>query len=250
MTEDMTSSEKEEIRAVQKLPRKIIVFFSLIFLLFFTGTAGFMIIANVPVSRAFIMVLETLAFSFHGLTGIGRALEIFLTTFGVILIWWICWSVFDILLEGNLSEYLKIHKRLSNLKKMRNHYIIAGGGRVGEEIVREFARTKKQYVVIEKDESKVNLLKKKGFFAIYGDVTDENVLKEANIKDAKAIILAMPETEKNLLVTMTAKELNPRVDVYARADKPSFVSKLKKAGAKTVIVPEIVAAERFLESIK
>jgi voltage-gated potassium channel len=244
------NEEEKEIRAIEKLPRKIIIFFVLILTLFIIGILGYKIIAGKSVFESFIMVLETLAFSFHNLKGIGRALEIFLTTIGVILIWWICWSIFDIILDGNISEYLKIQKRLSNLKKMKNHYIIAGGGRVGEEIVKEFSLRKKAYVVIEKDESKVLALKKRGFFAIFGDVTDENVLNEANIKQAKAIILAMPETEKNLLVTMTAKELNPNIEVHARADKPSFVSKLKKAGATTVVVPEVVAAERFLENIK
>ena len=60
----------------------------------------------------------------------------------------------------------------------------------------------------------------------------------------------MPETEKNLLVTMTAKELNPKIDVYARSDNPAFIEKLKKAGAKLVINPELAAAEKFLETIK
>lgn len=244
MAEDKISKD------LQKLPKKIVIFFCLIFSLFLVGTFGFMLIKNVSIFDSFVMTLETLAFSFHDLKGIGRALEIFLTTFGVILIWWTFWSIFDILLEGNLSEYLKIQNILSKLKKMKSHYIIAGGGRVGEEIAREFARLKKNYVIIEKEENTVSKLKKKGFFTIYGDVIDEQVLKEANIKNAKAIILAMPETEKNLLVTMTAKEINPEIQIYARADKPAFISKLKKAGAKVVIVPEIVAAERFLEAIK
>jgi voltage-gated potassium channel len=244
------NEEKNAEKEINKLPKKIIIFFVLIFLLFVIGTFGFAFLNSTSVYSGFAMTLETFAFSFHGLNGIGRALEIFLATFGVITIWWILWSIFDLLLEGNLSEYLKIHKRLSNLKKMRNHYIIAGGGRVGEEIARDFSLKKKHHIIIEKDEEKVNVLKKKGFFAIVGDVTDEDVLNEANIKNAKAIILAMPETEKNLMVTMTAKELNPAIDVYARADKASFVSKMKKAGAKIVIVPEIVAAEKFLESIK
>jgi voltage-gated potassium channel len=243
-------NEKEEMQTIEKFPRRIIIFFILTLSLLSIGSIGFMLIQQVSLSHAIIMTLETMAFSFHGLTGFGRAMELFLATFGVIMIWWILWSLFDIILDGNLSEYLKIQKYLSKIRKMKNHYIIAGGGRVGEEIVRQFSLDKKQYLVIEKDEAKVSGLKKRGFFAIYGDVTDEQVLKEANIKNAKAIILAMPETEKNLLVTMTAKELNPNIDIYARADKASFVSKLKKAGAKVVVVPEVVAAERFLESIK
>ena len=240
----------KSLRNVLEFPKRVEIFVILLVSLILIGTIGFKLTANVSFFGAFFMTLETLAFMFHSPSGFGKALEIFLAIFGVFLIWWILWGLFDMLLEGHLSEYLKISDYLNKMKKMRNHYIIAGGGRVGEEIVRKLSLDKKQYIVIEKDEAKVSGLKKKGFFAIYGDVTDENVLKEANIKQAKAIILAMPETEKNLLVTMTARELNPEIEIYARADKPSFVSKLKKAGAKVVIVPEIVAAEKFLESIK
>ena len=84
-----------------------------------------------------------------------------------------------------------------------------------------------------------------------GDVTDSDAsdLIEAGIKNAKAIILAMPETEKNLLVTMAIKEINPDVEIYARADNQAFASRLKKAGAKVVINPEIAAAERFLKEL-
>jgi voltage-gated potassium channel len=163
---------------------------------------------------------------------------------------WIFFNIFDMVFDGNLSEYLKMHKHLNRMKKMKNHYIIAGGGRVGEEIAQQFSKKKKEIILIEKDEPTIIKLKKEGFLTIHGDVTDESVLKQANVKEAKAIIIAMPETEKNLLVTMSVKEMNPDIDVYARADKPAFISKLRKAGAKEVIVPELAAAEKFIGFMK
>lgn len=242
-------SEKSEAE-VKEFPRRIEIFFILLASLLAFGTISFKLIKNISFKDSFFMTIQSFAFMFGSASGLEKILQIFLATFGLILIWWTLWSVFDLLLEGNLTEYLKMHKVLSKLKKMRQHYIIAGGGRVGEEIVKDLYRRKKECIVIEKDEVKVNNLKKKGFFVIHGDVSEEAVLKEAGIKNARAIILAMPETEKNLLVTMIAKEINPSIEVYARADKPAFISKLKKAGAKIVVVPEIVAAEKFLESIK
>lgn len=238
-----------KIENLSELPRKIVIFFILIFALLAVGTIGFKIILSVSFKSALITTLESFALLYHAESGAAKAFGVSITLFGVILLWWILWSLFDLVSEGSLGEYLKISNFLSRLEKMKNHYIIAGGGRVGEDIVEHLIRQKKNYVVIEKDEATLLKLKKNKFFAIHGDVTDESVLKQARIKDAKAIVLAMPETEKNLLLTMMAKELNPNIDIYARADKPAFVSKLKKAGAKVVIVPEIVAAERFLESI-
>ena len=103
-----------------------------------------------------------------------------------------------------------------------------------------------QIIDLEKTAEK---LKQKGYFVESKDVTDEEVLKEANISEAKVLILTLPEVEKNLLITITAKELNPKIEIYARCDKPSFASKLKRAGAKKVVVPEIEAANKILEEI-
>lgn len=233
------------------LPKRMLIFFILLASLFGFGTISFKLIDKLSFSQAFVMTVETLAFMMKQEEGLARALQIFLAIFGVMLFWWVLWEVLDIFVEGRFSEYLKIQKFLSKLKKMKNHYIIAGGGRVGEEIAKNLDKNKKAYIIIEKDDKKIDKLKKKGFFVVQGDVTDSDSsdLIDAGIKNAKAIISTLPETEKNLLFTMSAKEINPDIEIYARADNPAFVSKLKKAGAKAVIVPELAAAKEFLESI-
>jgi len=242
---------KKTSNVLEEVPKKIKIFVSLFIFIIALGVIGFICIEGLTVKQAFIETAESFAFIFHAEAGLGRALEIFLSLFGVFLLWWIFWGFFDIVSEGSLSEYLKTSGLFSRLGKMKDHYIIAGGGRVGEEMAQSFSKSKKPFIMIEKDEEKVSKLKKKGFAVLHGDVEepDEEVLKQANVKDAKAIILAMPETEKNLLVTLMAKEINPNIDVYARADNAAFVSKLKKAGAKTVIVPEVAAAEKLLKEI-
>lgn len=233
------------------ISKKIITFIIIVLSILIIGTAGFMIIGS-SLKDSFMMTLESLSFMFRTDNGTAKVLEILLAIFGVITLGWILTNFLEIFASGGFTEYLKTSLLLSNLKKMKNHYIIAGGGRVGEEIAFKLRKNKKQYIIIEKDSNKVDKLKKKGFNVITGDVTDSDYsdLIDAGIKNAKTIISTLPETEKNLLFTMSAKEINPKIDVFARADNPAFVSKLKKAGAKTVVVPEIAAAEKFLESIK
>ena len=230
--------------------KRIITFVVIVLSILIIGTAGFMII-GFSLKDSFMMTLESLSFMFRTDSGAAKVLEILLAIFGVITLGWILTNFLEIFTSGSFTEYLKTSLLLSNMKKMRNHYIIAGGGRVGEEIASKLRKTKKQYIIIEKDSNKVEKLKKRGFNVITGDVTDSDYsdLIDAGIKNAKTIISTLPETEKNLLFTMSAKEINPKIDVFARADNPAFVSKLKKAGAKTVVVPEITAAERFLEAI-
>jgi voltage-gated potassium channel len=237
-------------REIKALPRRIEISLSLIIALLLIGTLGFKFILDISFSQAFITTLESFALMYHAESGAAKAFGISITLFGVILLWWVLWSLFDMFSEGSIRKYLKVSKFLNKLNKMENHYIIAGGGRVGEEIADHLKASGKNYIVIEKDELIINKLRKKDHFVMHGDVTDEAVLNKARVKSAKAAILAMPETEKNLLVTMMIKELNPDIDIHTRADKPAFVSKLKKAGAKTVVVPELVAAEHLLEAIK
>jgi len=243
--------EKEEYYRIKELPKKVFVFILIIFFLLAIGCIGFMVLKQISFNEALALTLQSLAFMFTDEKGLTKALQVFLAIFGVIMIGWILQSILTMFFEGHFSEYLKTREFLSNIRKMRNHHIIAGGGRVGEEIARSLKLNKKQYIIIEKDVEKVKKLKEKGFIAIKGDVTDSDFsdLIEAGIKNAKYIILAMPETEKNLLMTMTAKELNPGIIVHARADNPAFVSKLKKAGANIVIVPELAAAEKFLKEL-
>jgi len=243
--------DEKELKEIQGLPRKIIIFFTLFFGVFLIGTFGFMIIKGVSFSAGVVRTIESLAFIFSETSNIGRSLEIFLAIIGVFILWWVFWTLADMFSDGKITEYLKISKYNSILGNMKNHYIIAGGGRVGEEIAVELKKLKKNFIIIEKDPVKVLKLKKKGYTLIEGDANDveSRILDKANIKEAAFLIIAMPETEKNLLLTLMAKEIKPELDIYVRCDHPEFVSRLKKAGAKAVIVPELVAAERFMKEI-
>jgi voltage-gated potassium channel len=240
------------IDKVNDLPRRLRLFFILILVLFVCGSLSFMLIEKINIIEALLRTLESLAFMFSSEKLIGKLLEIFLAIFGVFCIWWILWSIADMFIEGKISEYLKIRFNTSKLNKMENHYIIVGGGRVGEEIAKDLHKNKKDFLIIEKDTIKTEKLKKKNYPVLEGDAYDieSDILIKANIKKANSIVLVMPEIEKNLMLTLTSKELNPNIDIYVRSDNPLFASKLKKAGARAVIIPEIVTAEKFLQEFR
>ncbi|MFA4907443.1 MAG: NAD(P)-binding protein, partial [archaeon] len=131
-----------------------------------------------------------------------------------------------------------------------NHYIIFGGGRVGEHIASMLKHNRKKFIIVDKDEAVVNMLKAKRYDALMGDVLDEKVFYQTGIERAKAVISVLGETEKNLLVTLTAKGLNPRVKVFTRSEKKELIEKLKKAGADYVVMPEFLAAEEIFGHIE
>lgn len=243
------SRNSGKIKEIEEFPRRIKIFSWTVVFVLVIGTLGFWIIDKQGIDGAFLRTLETLAFIFQEEKGVARFLEIFLALVGVFVVWWVLWSVADMLLDGNLTKYLRLRFYTRHVKSMKNHCIVVGGGRVGEEIARVLKMKKKQFVIVEKNVDQVIALRKKGYVVIEGDALREGVLEQANIIQAQKIILTLPKSETNLLMTISAQEINPEIEIYARAERQSYVSKLKKAGAKTVIVPEIVAADKLAEDI-
>lgn len=217
---------------------------------FLIGIIGFMILKDLNFINALIFTIETFVLSTEKQTGAVRILQIFLMLFGVFLIWFTLWTTFDILLEGHLKKYFLEVRMVDKIKKLKNHFIICGGGRVGEHVAEMLSKERKNFVIVEKDDEMVKHLKnKKSFLILEGNALEESVLLDAGVNRAKALIAVLPETEKNILVTLTAKQLNPSLKIYARASKKEYVKTLKHAGAKYVVMPEISCAEDIIKQI-
>lgn len=243
-------SKSDGTKEIEEFPRKLRIFFWVIVFLFVFGTAGFRVISENTWGDAFLRTAQTLAFIFdNGSSPSERSMEIFLAIVGVFLIWWVLWSLADLVLEGSFKKYLKRRYYSSKVYKMKDHVIIIGGGRIGEEISRVLSSRKKPFVIIESDQKIVASLKKKGYIIVEGDALNEEILKKANIEKASKIIISLPKTEINILLTLAAKELNPNIEVHSRCENTSLVSKLKRAGARVVTIPEIVAADKIAEDL-
>lgn len=244
-------SRGKPIKEIEEFPRRIKIFFWIILGLFLFGTIGFVVVGGVSFEEGAFRTLQSLVVMFSDTsTPIERLLEIFLALVGVFLVWWVLWSVADMLLDGNLQKYLnsKIYEIM--VGRMKNHIIIVGGGRVGSEIALNLQLKKKKFVIIEQNPEVIKSLKKKKYMVIEGNAEEDKLLTEAEISKATKLILTLPKTESNILITLTAKEMNPNIEILARANEQKFVSKLKKAGAKKVIVPEIVAGDQLTDLLE
>ncbi len=236
-----------KIREIEEFPRRIKIFFLVILSLFIFGTVSFSLLTREPLRDSLVRTTEALTVIFRDNSGLAeRLVEIFLATVGIFLVWWVLWSVADMLLDGNLKKYLKSRFYNMKLRAMENHVIVAGGGRVGEEIARLLSEKKEIFVVTDVDPKVVGNLRNKKYLVIEGSAEHDSVLIEAGIKTAKKLIITLPKTETNILITLSAKELNPGIEIHARAENTKFVSKLKKAGAKVVVVPEVVAGDKLI----
>jgi len=131
------------------------------------------------------------------------------------------------------------------LKDVKDHYIVCGYGRVGEQVCKEFCFRKLPLVVIEKNPERVEDLVKQKLLVVQGDATDDEVLLAAGIQRAKALISTVASESENVFMALSANQLNPRIFVTARAESKSAEKKLLRAGADRVVSPHEMGGLRM-----
>ncbi|WP_456471765.1 potassium channel family protein [Methanocaldococcus sp.] len=182
-------------------------------------------------------------------TFLGRALTIIYLTFGIGIVMYLFSLITEFIVEGKLKELIKVKRMEEAIKKLNNHYILCGFGKLGKVIAYRLKKEGVKFVVIEKDKKKIEegLEKYKDLIYIIGDARKDIVLKKANINKAKCLISALSEDADNVFVTLTAKELNKNILVVAKADEYEAIKKLKAAGADRVVSPYIIGGLRMAE---
>jgi voltage-gated potassium channel len=140
-------------------------------------------------------------------------------------------SLFDLALRRDLRKELGLPARRI---RMKDHYIICGYGNVGREVLDQLVKKGEKFLVIENDRSKVEMMVDRGVPVISGDAESEDVLERANIMTAKGIITTMKDSQ-NMIVVLTAKTLNPKINVVSEVEDPSNEAKLRRVGADSIV---------------
>jgi voltage-gated potassium channel len=136
-----------------------------------------------------------------------------------------------------LSDNVRSLRVKTQISRYKNHYIVCGLGRVGFQVAKELHNEGVQFVALDRDKAKVEEASNAGFLAMNLDSTEEEALKQAGIDRAAGLVSGLSEDSSNLLVTLTAKALNPNLIVVARANRAENEVKLKRAGADRVVLP-------------
>ena len=133
------------------------------------------------------------------------------------------------------------------IKEMRGHYVICGFGRVGHQVAEEFENAGLAYVVIDSKPETSKDLDPKGIPYIIGDVTTDDNLEKAGIKNAKGLIACADSDVANVYVTLSARALNASLYIVGRAGQRDTEDKLRMAGANEVISPYFTAGRQMAE---
>jgi voltage-gated potassium channel len=177
----------------------------------------------------------------------GRIFTIFIAVAGVGVLFYIITHFTALIVEGELTKSFRRSKMEKKAKNHKNHYIICGIGELGQHIVNELTATKRPHVMVDvsrENLDKVSEVVKDGVF-IEGDATDNNTLLKAGIKEASGIFATLGDDNQNLVVALTAKQLNPGIRVVARCNELKNSDKMQKAGADAVISPSLIGGLRM-----
>ncbi|MEF8801707.1 MAG: NAD-binding protein [Halolamina sp.] len=135
----------------------------------------------------------------------------------------------------------------SQLDMLENHVVVLGYGDLTEPILEELEGNA-PFVVITEDESVARKLASRDIHVLTADPSDEEPLRKAGIERARAAIAATLRDADDALAILTARELNPDLHIAAGVTQRENVSKLKRAGADTVISPANIGGHLLVES--
>jgi voltage-gated potassium channel len=206
------------------------------------GTVGYILIENFSFLEALYMTvitISTVGFAeVKPLSEAGRIFTIFLILVNLGLFTYFVTLLTRFFSDGEFSKLYKQIKMENSINQLRQHVIICGFGRNGKESAQILFNNKIPFVVLEEKNELENDLEFSVTHFMKGDATKDEVLLEAGIKNARALITSLPVDADNLFVVLTAKQLNPALKVISRASQDSSVQKLKIAGADNVIMPD------------
>ncbi|MGD0116326.1 MAG: potassium channel protein [Dehalococcoidia bacterium] len=221
----------------------------LLLLLLATGVAGYTTIEGWSFLDALYMTVITITTvgfqEVHPLSGGGRIFTMFLIILGVGTALYILVGVVTLVIEGELGEAWGVRRMKAKIQALRNHYILCGFGRVGEEIGREFKERDIPFVVIESNPESIERARQREFLLIQGDASLDAVLVEAGIEHARGLLAASDSDAGNTYITLTSKALNPQVLVVSRAGHPANIERMRRAGADRVISPYQIGGRRM-----
>lgn len=152
--------------------------------------------------------------------------------------------------DGELANYIKTYRVDKKIAKLKNHVIIVGYGRNGEQAAMELAEHGVEFVIVDKRDNVISRLHQNpDLLYIKGDATHEEVLEQVRIHEARALIATTPNDADNVFVVLTARSMNPGLTVISRASEIESQMKLKRAGATNVIMPERIGGQRMAKLV-
>lgn len=178
-----------------------------------------------------------------------RLWTIALILFGCTSIIFVTGTLVQWLTEAQIQRALGGKRMENEIEKLTDHAIICGFGRIGRMIAAQLQAGGIPFIIVDQAAERVAEVRDAGYLTLQGEATDEAVLKAAGIARARVLATVLPNDAANVFITLSARNMNPRIQIIARGEVPSTERKLLQAGANRVVLPAHIGADRIAHLI-
>ena len=231
------------------------------------GMMGFTLIEHYGLIDAFYMTVTTVATVGFGevypFSQAGRLFVSFYILYNLVVVAYLVSVLSAFIFDGELRKIYKMIRTDQEIKRFSGHVIVCGFGRNGRRAYQELRANGARVVVIESDQVLMKSVTEGrtgedyndddlpggAIPTVFGDATTDLVLKQAGVERASALITALPKDADNVFVALSARALNPRLKIIARASLKTSESKLLSAGADSVVMPDEIGGSHMAKLV-
>jgi voltage-gated potassium channel len=229
------------------LKRKLVYAHLSIFIMLAIGTTGFHYFENLSWLESIYFTTATVTTVGYGdivpHTKGGRIFTTFFVLFGVGTVLYALSILAQSFIQTEVLSALGMRRKTKEMRKLSNHYIICGAGRVGRRIIQSLVKEKTPFVVIEIDHLKIERIENADKYLIFhADATIEENLRTCGVERAAGLVSCLSDDAKNVYVVLTARNLNRNLHIVSRAVEEQAEPKLIQAGANRVVSPTIIGS--------
>jgi voltage-gated potassium channel len=246
-------------RLLQRIYRRLIYPIAGFAAILCVGTAGYRAIggANTTVVDAAYMTFITIATIGYGeIVDLshspgGRIFTMAIATAGILNFTYMMSAFTAFLVEGDINQALRRRAMQKRIDKLRDHYIVCGIGRVGTNVAHELSVTDREYVIIDISQHKIDEYRERypDVPYLHGDGSSDEPLIDAGIGRAAGVFAITGDDSKNLVITLSAKQLNPAIRVVARCHEVNYIEKIRRVGADAIVSPDFTGGMRIASSM-
>lgn len=177
----------------------------------------------------------------------GRMFTVLVAMFGIGTLTYMLSTFTAFIIEGDMNEAFRRRKMEKMIDKFSDHFIVCGIEGVGFHILNELHAVERSFVIVDINKDKIEKIMNRFPQNAYivGDATDDFTLVKAGIERARGLFAVSGDDNMNMVISLTAKQLNPSIKIVARSHELQNIEKMKKAGADAVVSPTFIGGLRM-----
>jgi len=242
-----------------KVIRNLLIALMALVIVFVIGTAGYRMLGGPQYSwlDCFYMTFITIStVGYHEVVDVthheyGRLFTVFIGFAGIGVLGYVLSTITAFMLESDLNVSRRRKKMQARIRQLKNHYIVCGVGLVGSNVANDLELTGRPAVIIDSDLGSIQhyLEKHPAQLYLHGDATENDVLLAAGVEHAKGVFAVAHDDSANLVISLSSKQLNPKLRVVARCHALKNAEKTRRAGADEVISPDFSGGQRIVSAM-